>query len=247
MSEQNSLKTIIQNNLENKTANLIRKEDEKISPVENTNAQKITKEKNDVSNENKPKGFYIGGAIAPELTSVKFQPARKSFDIGLLVGYSLNKNLSVELGFMLAQKYYYTSGKYIVPNSIGPQDSKILTVNAFNSITEMPLTVQYNFRNEHNSRWFASAGTVSYIIHKENYSYIYTKDGEEKQGRTLNNKASQNWFSNVQMSVGYERSFDKICKIRIEPYCRVPLKGIGISDVPVTSVGVNLALIKNIK
>jgi len=51
----------------------------------------------------------------------------------------------------------------------------------------------------------------------------------------------------VQISAGYERSFNKICNIRVEPYCRVPLKGIGISDVPVTSVGVNLALIKTIK
>jgi hypothetical protein len=196
---------------------------------------------------NEFKGFYFGGAIAPELTSVKFQPARKSFDIGLLVGYNLNKNLSIELGFMLAQKYYYTSGKYVVPNSMGPQDSKIIAVNAFNSVTEMPLTVQYNLQNERNSRIFISAGAVSYIVHKENYSYTYSKDGEEKQGRTLSNKASQNWFSNVQTSLGYEHSFNKICSVRIEPYCRVPLKGIGISDLPVTSVGVNLALIKTIK
>lgn len=205
------------------------------------------KQKRSGVTENKYSGFYIGAAIAPELTSVKLQPARKSFDIGLLIGYNLNKKLSIELGFMLAQKYYYTSGKYIVPNSIGPDDSKILRMNAFNSITEMPLTVQYNLRNENNSRWFVSTGAVSYIVHKENYSYIYTKDGEQKEGRTLHNKASQNWFSNVQMSVGYERSFNKICNIRIEPYCRVPLKGIGISNVPVTSAGVNLALIKAIK
>jgi len=120
-------------------------------------------------------------------------------------------------------------------------------VNAFNSITEMPLTVQYNVQNKNNARVFVSAGGVSYIVHKENYSYVYTKNGQRKRGQTLYNKASQNWFSNVQMSLGYERSFNKICDVRIEPYCRVPLKGIGINDLPITSMGVNLALIKIIK
>jgi len=247
IEKQNNLNSLItQKNFGNKTTNLFLKRSDKVSATktENTNGghKSFT-----ATTENKYKGFYIGGAIAPELTSVKLQPARKSFDIGLLLVYNLNKKLSIELGFMLAQKYYYTNGKYVVPNSIGPQDSKILTLNAFNSITEMPLTVQYNLHNENNSRLFVSAGAVSYIVHKENYSYVYSKDGEEKLGRTLYNKASQNWFSNVQISAGYERSFNKICNIRVEPYCRVPLKGIGISDVPVTSVGVNLALIKTIK
>ena len=83
--------------------------------------------------ENKQRLLYRR-SYAPELTSVKLQPAKKSFDIGLLVGYNLNKKLSIELGFMLAQKYYYTSGKYVVPNTMDPQDSKIIAVNAFNSI-----------------------------------------------------------------------------------------------------------------
>jgi hypothetical protein len=213
---------------------------------ENVSTKSINK-KGDVQSENKYRVFYIGAAIAPELTSVKFQPARKSFDVGLLVGYNLNKNLSIELGFMLSQKYYYTNGKYVAPNTLGQPGSKILAVNAFNSITEMPLTVQYNLRNEKKSRVFVSAGGVSYIVHKENYSYVYAKNGQRKRGQTLYNKASQNWFSNVQMSLGYERSFNKICDVRVEPYCRVPLKGIGINDLPVASMGVNLALIKIIK
>jgi hypothetical protein len=236
-------------NVEIATNNILTKDNKKVlnDVTENINIHGNADRNNAELNTNKYKGFYIGGAIAPELTSVKLQPARKSFDIGLLMGYNLNKNLSIELGIMLAQKYYYTSGKYVVPNTMGPRDSKIIAVNAFNSITEMPLTLQYNLKNENNARVFVSAGAVSYIVHKENYSYTYSKDGEEMHGRTLNNKASQNWFSNVQMSLGYERSFNKICNIRIEPYCRIPLKGIGIGDLPVTSGGVNLALIKIIK
>jgi len=233
----------IQKNLNNKVSPL-KTEDKKIV----NDASKNSEEKKSVKTRtNNYKGFYIGGAFAPELTSVKFQPARKSYDIGLLVGYNLNKKLSIELGFMLAKKYYYTSGKYIVPNTMGLENSKILVLNAFTSMTEMPLTIQYNLRNKNNSKIFVNGGMVSYILHKENYNYVYKKDGERMHGTTLNNKPSQSWFSNVQMSLGYEHSFDKICNVRIEPYCRIPLKGIGISDLPVSSVGVNFAIIKPIK
>jgi hypothetical protein len=203
------------------------------------NVNELTKEQ--------PKHFYLGLAIAPELTSVKFQSSKKSSNAGLLIGYNLNDKLNIELGIMLARKYYYTDGKYVAPNSIRHDDSKILAVNANSSITEIPLTVQYNFKNNNNTRLFASAGAVSYVIHKEHYNYTFTKNGEQQQGLKYYNKASHDWFANMQLSLGYEYSLNKSCSVRVEPYYRIPLRGIGISDLPVTSVGLNIAFTKKIK
>jgi hypothetical protein len=196
----------------------------------------------------KLKRLYIGAFIAPELISVKFQPVKKpSFNLGVLVGYRLSDKIGLELGATLAHKYYYTNGKYIAPNSIRRDNSTILNVDAFTSITEMPLTVQYAIKNEKNIRIFVSAGCVSYAIHKEHYNYTYTKDGEEKQSIRYYHKASNNWFSNAQIGLGYEYKMKKIGNITIEPYYRIPLKGIGISDLPITSIGINFALTKNLK
>src|SRR6266498_721783 len=208
------------------------------SAANNTSNQKNIKQRN-----NKLKRFYIGGLMAPEFTVVKFQPVKKAgFDMGILMGYDLSDKFSLELGAVLAHKYYYTDGKYIAPQTIRRDNLKILDVNAFNSITEIPLTLQYNIKNEKNIRFFASAGCVSYVIHKEHYDYTYTKNGEEKQSIKYRHKASDNWFSSVQVSVGYEYAVKKIANMRIEPYYRIPLQGIGISDLPVTSIGINFAL-----
>ena len=213
------------------------------SAANNTSNQKNIKQRN-----NKLKRFYIGGLMAPEFTVVKFQPVKKAgFDMGILIGYDLSDKFSLELGAVLAHKYYYTDGKYIAPQTIRRDNLKILDVNAFNSITEIPLTLQYNIKNEKNIRFFASAGCVSYVIHKEHYDYTYTKNGEEKQSIKYRHKASDNWFSSVQVSVGYEYAVKKIANIRIEPYYRIPLQGIGISDLPITSIGINFALTKSLK
>ena len=209
---------------------------------------KVESKKSSKESNSKLRRFYIGAVIAPELISVKFQPVKRtSFNLGVLMGYSLSDRIGLELGATLAHKYYYTNGKYIAPNSIRRDNSTILNVDAFTSITEMPLTLQYTIKKEKNTRFFASAGCVSYVIHKEHYNYTYTKNGEEKQSIRYYNKASNNWFSNAQVSVGYQYNVNKIGNIVIEPYYRIPLKGIGISDLPITSIGINFALTKNLK
>jgi len=216
----------------------------------NTSAKtnKVESKKSSKESNSKLGRFYIGAVIAPELISVKFQPVKRtSFNLGVLIGYSLSDRIGLELGVTLAHKYYYTNGKYIAPNSIRRDNSTILNVDAFTSITEMPLTLQYTIKKEKNTRFFASVGCVSYVIHKEHYDYTYTKNGEEKQSIRYSNKASNNWFSNAQVSVGYQYNVNKICNVVIEPYYRIPLKGIGISDLPITSIGINFALTKNLK
>jgi hypothetical protein len=239
--------------LRGKTTILIENNKSEISgSIQHTNSSAKTNKgaskKNSKESTSKLKRFYIGAVIAPELISVKFQPVKRtSFNLGVLMGYSLSDKIGLELGATLAHKYFYTNGKYIAPYSIRRDNSTILNVDAFTSITEMPLTLQYTIKKEKNTRFFASAGCVSYVIHKEHYNYTYTKNGEEKQSITYYNKASNNWFSNAQVSVGYQYSVNKIGNIVIEPFYRIPLKGIGISDLPITSIGINFALTKNLK
>lgn len=216
-------------------------------------AENTTKEKN-VSNTavklntKKSKHLYLGIVGAAELTSVKLQPTRKSVNGGGVIGYSINDRLNVELGVVLSRKYFYSNGKYIEPNSIRRDNAEILNAYANSSITELPLTIQYNVKKDNSSRIFASAGAVSYVIHKERYRYTYIKNGVEKQSSRNFKKASNDLFSNVQLSAGYEHSIlNNAGSIRIEPYFRIPLSGIGASNLPVTSVGINIALTKYIK
>jgi len=114
-----------------------------------TAERKSGNSKNNTQLDSKLKRFYIGGVIGPELISVKFQPVKRtSFNLGILIGYRLTNKIGLELGATFAHKYYYTDGKYTTPKSIRFDNSKILNVDAFSSITEMPLTLQYNIKNK---------------------------------------------------------------------------------------------------
>jgi len=84
-------------------------------------------------------------------------------------------------------------------------------------------------------------------MHKEHYNYSYEKNGQEKHSVKYDNKASDYWFSNVQIGFGYEHTVSRIGNIVIEPYYRIPLKNVGISNLPITSIGINFALTRTLK
>lgn len=208
----------------------------------------VAKEEQPNSATAKKSRFYLGAVVAPEYTRVKLQQFSKpGINFGVVTGFQVNKNLSLELGILLAKKYYYSDGKYLPKNSLGRDGSDIISLEAYNSITEIPFVVKYNFKQERKGDFFASAGAVSYVMHKELYNYSYDANGQQKEGVKYVNKAANYYFSNIQLSVGYERQVSKNGMLRVEPYYRIPISGIGISDLPVTSIGLNIALTTRLK
>ncbi len=193
----------------------------------------------------KPKKFYAGVIVAPDFTTVKFQSVKKmGLNFGVLMGYQVNSKINAELGVLLDSKYYYTDGKYLDSNAI---KKDVVNLNGFSSITEIPINIRYNFKTNRSSQYFASVGAVSYIIHNQKYNYVYDKNGTLLQGEKQINKASSNWFSNMQISVGYEHQLGKLGDFRVEPYYRIPIKGVGIGNLPITSVGINIGITRKIK
>lgn len=192
--------------------------------------------------------LYIGATLAPEISNVKHQSVTKpGFTGGFLAGYKVNSKLQVEIGMALSHKYYYTKGKYAPPDVIRRGEQPVDNVNAFTSVTEIPLTLQYNFRSSGTSRSFASVGTISSLVHKDRYNFDYNKNGEERSGSRRYNKSADNLFTAIQISAGYERKLGNIGNVRIEPYYRLPLNGIGSANLPVTSIGINFGLTRFIK
>ncbi len=50
----------------------------------------------------------------------------------------------------------------------------------------------------------------------------------------------------MNVSVGYNRTLNKVGTLRIEPYLKIPIKGIGIGNLPITSTGLNIGITKKI-
>src|SRR5206468_8677376 len=111
---------------------------------------------------------------------------------------------------------------------------------------EIPLTVKYNFGTKPNG-WFSTAGVSSYLMKLEDYEYNYTVGSSQPYGsyKTFKN-STNNWLSILHFSVGYSKQIGKIGTLRAEPYFKIPLKGLGVGQLPISSAGINIGFTRNI-
>jgi hypothetical protein len=64
--------------------------------------------------------------------------------------------------------------------------------------------------------------------------------GQQARSSWNIDKPSQYWFSIVNLSAGFEQHIGKIGNLRLEPYVRIPLSGIGTGKLPILSAGLNI-------
>lgn len=196
------------------------------------------------------KRFYAGLMGGIDATTVKLQKMENAgHDIGVLLGYSFNKKWSIETGIFRDKKYYYSDGEYFNTSKIYmPVNSKITTVNGNCTMWEVPLSVRYNLKSSASRTWFATAGISSYIMKGENYKYVYyySATGQSREWNGSYNNASSHLISVAQVSGGYTHQLGKIGELRIEPYVKLPLRGVGIGSMPLQSAGIHVGITKRL-
>ena len=65
------------------------------------------------------------------------------------------------------------------------------------------------------------------ILHKQNITSTYKQ-------------ANRYFAAAIDLSIGYEFNIQKNRSLRMEPYLQIPLKGIGVGIMPVTSTGLHI-------
>jgi hypothetical protein len=196
----------------------------------------------------RPPSFYVGIVAGPDLSTVKLEKIIKTgFTLGVIAGYRFNKNLSIESGLLFDKKYYYSEGKYFNTKNLNvPYWLKIDDVDGYCNMTELPLNVKYDFKSTKKINWFVVTGISSYFMKKESYSYRYWTYGQQKEDNLTRKDASQIWASVMNLGAGLSRNLGKTGVLRIEPYVKIPFKGVGIGNLPITSSGVYLSFTKNL-
>ena len=191
--------------------------------------------------------FYMGIVAGPDISFVKFQQTKATgFNLGLIAGYKFNK-LSVETGLIYDKKNYYTAGEYFDKGKIPFfYNAEVLSVEGYCHMYEIPVNITYNFGEKRNHSWFAGAGLSSYLMSKEYYDFKYVKNGTAYEGGYPYYHASKNWFSIVNLSAGYELKTGKKTNLRIEPYYKIPITGVGTGNISLSSTGVNISLTRRI-
>ena len=96
--------------------------------------------------------------------------------------------------------------------------------------------------------WFATAGLNTYVMYKENYQYQTLTNWSYPQVSPIYTYRHpyQYLFSIIDLSFGYEQKLGKIGNLRIEPYLRIPMSGIGTGDLSILSAGLNLGITRRI-
>jgi len=198
-------------------------------------------------NNNKSK-FYTGIISGVDLSSIHFHSAKTGASMGLIIGYNLNKRWSIETGLFWDTKKIYDNGSYFNPPGYTPTNGiKITAVNGKSRIYELPVNVKYTVIAGKHSL-FTTAGLSSYFMSSENYDYEYLQNNQPGGHNYLSYKnQTKDWFSVANFSIGYTHKLGDIGSIRVEPYLKLPIKNLGIGNMPIMSTGLNVGYIKQLR
>ncbi len=204
--------------------------------------------KNNVTLKKQGRGFYAGLLFSPDLSFVKFQKIENiGTSFGFIGGYHLNSRWSIETGFLIDRKNYYTKGSYFDKSSLpSPNTVDLLSADGWCNMLEVPLTVKYDFNSKKTKGNFtAMLGASSYFMSKEYYNYYIKEDGTISEYDYTYHNSSTNLFGVINVGAGYQKQLGKNFSLRIEPYLKIPISKIGTGNLPISSAGVNLGITKS--
>ena len=189
------------------------------------------------------KTLYGSIVIGSDMNTVKMQALSKpGITAGLKIGFQLNK-WALETGLLYDIKSYSSNGKYfdykLYPNT------KINNVSGTCNMYEWPVDIHYVFNPAGKHTFYISGGLSSYLMKRENYTYDYDWYGQSYYSNRTYNNSSNNFFSIINVSAGYQVKVGRTSILRFEPYGKLPIKGVGIGKLPLTSFGLNLVVSKN--
>ena len=173
-----------------------------------------------------------------------------SIDLGIVTGYQFTRSLSIETGLFFSHKTYFSDGKYFQMKSgdpAMPSGMEVLSLEGSSSVLEVPLKLKYNFSQKRKSDLFSSIGVSSYIMTKEKNNYHAMMNGAPQQMTGSYKNRNRYVAAAVNLSAGYEYKPGYKNTIRIEPYIQIPIRGIGVGSIPITSAGVHIGVIWNNK
>jgi hypothetical protein len=193
------------------------------------------------------RGLYLGIATGPAWSLVEHGEITKpGFNLGMILGYKLNKYLSVETGLFHTTHYYFIDGKYYNQNTNG---EKVRIVEASRNAFGIPINLRYNIIENPTGNLFISTGFTTYIGVNESIQ-VHLGDTTSRASQILNYGRANYLPSYVNFSLGYDYKMRKFFMFRIEPYLEFPLSMVagntmninGGKALQVYNIGLHLAV-----
>ena len=196
----------------------------------------------------KENGFYAGIIVGTDYSKVKSASFKEpGFSAGVLIGYK-TKSFFTETGISISHKYYSSQGN-MFDDQDGSMPSGMIIDNleSHSKILEIPLKAGYYFYKKKNTNLFIAGGAALYIMTREKNNYNVTMNGNPEKMVGLYEKNSLKIPAVFSISAGWEHYLSGRLKIRIEPVLKLPLQGIGVGRLPVTSAGIQIGIMRQLK
>ncbi|MDR3714059.1 MAG: outer membrane beta-barrel protein [Puia sp.] len=191
--------------------------------------------------------LQIGLLYGPDFTTVKsFGGDKPGHSLGVTLGYSVFKGLSVNTGLLWTRKNYTApaSDFHLPPGSWFNNNNLVQLhyVQGSMDLMEIPLNLRYDFKLPDNSIVYVSTGLSSYLEGNENCLYFYENFGMNRRAPEKQDDHDSYWFSSLNLSFGIEKPISKTFSLQMEPYLKIPLNGVGIGNVQMNSFGLYFSL-----
>ncbi len=207
--------------------------------------------KEQLLNNNRDKKLYVGVATGFDFNkgaSMNYKTA--GWKAGIMAGYQLNDVIALETGLNWLSKTYESQGKAFSMEKVAssmPMGMVINKLKTNSSLIEIPLSIKYDFHRSSKSRLFLNGGISSYIMMKEINEYNVTLNGQQDKLTGMYMQKTIVMPAVASLSFGYQQHIFKQSTLRIEPFIKVPLRGIGVGSLPVTTAGLQLAITSYLK
>jgi hypothetical protein len=195
-----------------------------------------------------PRGLSVRFAVSPDLSGIGLREIqRPGTNVGLLVEYRLAPRWVIQAGALRSTKVYkaYPSDYEWPSNWTSPV--RPLSVDGSCKMFDVPVNLRYDLAIRPRSdgrlpdRWFISGGATMYYMNQEDYVYTYPAHTYNVP-KEWHGKTGWNGFSQLNLSGGFERSFSRRLSWQVEPFMKVPLKGIGFFKIDLLSTGAFFSL-----
>lgn len=170
-------------------------------------------------------------AVSPDYSSVRFTAVNGTgTNYGVLAEYHLTPHWSVIAGGIWSRKIYSATDVEYNGHRVARADGDC-------RILDIPLNVNYIFKPDRKFSFYTSVGFSTYIMNEEDYVF-HVDSGYGSASYSTNVRGKNNeLFSIVNVSVGAQKKITDRWSIQLEPFVKVPVKGIGEGDLSLNTLG----------
>jgi len=195
------------------------------------------------------RSLEFGVLAAPDFASVNALAGdRPGSTIGLTIDYEFANHWYIGSGLLLDRKIFsaYAQDFHAPPNFYadnGMRGDVYLVKGAFEML-EVPLNLRYDFAISGSTFFFFSGGLSSYLLASQNNNYYYhmTWNPRSNECMPVSSPDKSYLFSALNLSMGVETGLSNSLSLLVAPYVKVPVRGIGVGQVQMSTVGINFSL-----